>query len=404
MRIAWGLHIEDIDMPPGRRVEPARPELPIVGDVEAAVVAALEQPFRFPPLQRALTPEDRVAIVIDPALPKPAQVIVPVLGALKEARIEPAAVTLVCLEVDQEKSWVDDLPDEFQEVHIETHNAVDRKTHSYLATTKGGHRIYLNRTTVDADQTIVLTRRSYDAFIGHAGGPSVLYPGLGDEETHKQVFDQFSMRSPRSSHWKLKTEADEVCWLLGAPFFVQALDGPGETWSRVIGGTLESCRNAEKVMDADWRVELDQPVDIVIATLTGEPAHHTFADMARALAHASRLVKPGGRLVLLCDAEPEFGPGGQILRDEEEIHVAQKRLDDERPADFEAASLWLVAAQKAKLYVLSQASPDTIEEMFATPLDKATQIQRLVGPEASYVVVPDAHKTYTHIRKPVEKQ
>src|SRR5262249_51881397 len=228
-----------------------RPELTTIADPTAAILDALENPFQFPPLRRALTPEDHVVLVVDPRLPQPAKVLVPVLGVLKEARIEPSAVTLVLLEVDQEKDWIDDLPDEYQEVHIETHNAVERKTHAYLATTKAGHRIYLNRTTVDADQTIVLTRRSYDAFVGHAGGPAVLYPGLGDEETHKKVPDEFSMRSPRSHNWRLKSEADEVCWLLGAPFFVQILEGPGDTWSRVWGGTLESAREAERVMDQD---------------------------------------------------------------------------------------------------------------------------------------------------------
>src|SRR4051794_40831800 len=110
MRIAWGHHELDIDLPSDRRVEPARPDVPTIADPAAAVLAALESPFKFPPLRRALTPEDQVVIVVDPRLPQPAKVLVPVLGVLKEARIEPSAVTLVLLEVDQEQSWVDDLP------------------------------------------------------------------------------------------------------------------------------------------------------------------------------------------------------------------------------------------------------------------------------------------------------
>jgi nickel-dependent lactate racemase len=407
MRIAWGPHSEDFDLPEDRlaKTDRAVPRAvpPVVTDLAAAVTAALETPFEFPSLRRALTPEDHVVIVLDPALHAPARFLTPLLRYLREARIDPAAVTILCLSADQDQLWVDDLPDEFQEVRIETHNPGDRKALAYLATTQAGRRIYLNRTAVDADQVVVLTRRGYDSLLGHAGGPGVLYPGLSDNETWQEIRSHLSMRSPQSTHWKVKQEADEVCWLLGAPFFVQVIEGPGDTVSRIVGGTLESCREAERLMDADWKVALDEPVDLAIATITGEPAHQTLVEMARALAHASRLVKPSGRVVLLCDIEPELGPSAQIIRDEEEIHIARHRLHDEKPPDLEAGYLWITAAEKAKLYVLSQMSPDTIEEMFATPLDKASQIERLAKGAESFIVLPDAHKTFTLLNKHAER-
>ena len=41
---------------------------------------------------------------------------------------------------------------------FQVHDPADRKKLSYLATTRQGRRIYLNRSAVDADQLIVLSR------------------------------------------------------------------------------------------------------------------------------------------------------------------------------------------------------------------------------------------------------
>ena len=63
-------------------------------------------------------------------------------------------------------------------MHVEVHDPSDRKRLAYLATTKQGHRIYLNRTAVDADQLVVLTRRDYDVVVSDAngkGGPAFFY-------------------------------------------------------------------------------------------------------------------------------------------------------------------------------------------------------------------------------------
>jgi hypothetical protein len=133
--------------------------------------------------------------------------------------------------------------------------------------------------------------------------------------------------------------------------------------------------------------------DVVVASLVGDATRQTFEQMARALAHAARVVKPNGKLVLLCETDPDFGAAGTILREEEEPHLARQRLLSERPPDLEAGLLWLDAVARAKIYTLSQASPDTMEELFATPLEKPAQVLRILGDSATFVLLPDAHKT-----------
>src|SRR5262249_5718560 len=145
------------------------------------VRAALEAPFGFEPLRRALTPDDRVTIVLDADLPHAAELLAGVLDHLGTAGIGPAAVT-VGTPPQSRQDWIDDLPDEFADVTAETHDPADRAKLAYLATTKGGRRVYLNRTLVEADFVILLTGRGYDPLTGYAGAEAAVFPALADEE------------------------------------------------------------------------------------------------------------------------------------------------------------------------------------------------------------------------------
>ena len=61
----------DVAIPEDRLVGVRRrPPAPALADPAAAVRAALENPLGFPPLRRALTPDDHVTVVIDERLPR----------------------------------------------------------------------------------------------------------------------------------------------------------------------------------------------------------------------------------------------------------------------------------------------------------------------------------------------
>ena len=89
-----------------------------------------------------------------------------VLNAIKEGAQDLDAVARSIVEEAYQKGSadnltlqivrIDELPDEFQDVRTEIHDPGKREALAYLATTRRGRRIYLNRTVVDADQSIVV--------------------------------------------------------------------------------------------------------------------------------------------------------------------------------------------------------------------------------------------------------
>jgi nickel-dependent lactate racemase len=381
------LDVADERIVPVRRQAPAQP-LP---DPAAAVRASLEAPHGFPALRRALTQDDHVAVVVEEHLPHFAELLTAVLEHVTGAGVAPAAITLVCPAGSQGQPWLEALPEAFQDVHVEIHDPTDRRRLSYLATTKQGRRIYLNRTVVDADQVVVLSGRSHDPLLGYGGAEASLYPALSDEATFR---DSGTGPSPH------RKETGEVAWLLGAPFLIQVIEGAGEDIAHVISGLADTSAEGRRLFDACWGVAVDRPAEVVVASVSGDPARHNSTDLARALACAARFVKPNGRIVLLSQAAPLLGPGAAILRQADDPGQALEWLRREKPADLAAATLWATAAQQAHIYLLSDLDPETAEELFTTPLEHAGQVERLLGDEASCLFLEDAHKIMAATSQP----
>jgi nickel-dependent lactate racemase len=360
-------------------------------DPAEAVRAALERPFGFPALRRALTPGDRVVVVVDEALPQLGRLLGPLLEHVVAAGVAPDAVTLLCPPSATGQPWLEDLPEALEEARLEVHDPGQRKRLSYLATTRGGRRLYLNRTLVDADQVVALSGRRYDPLLGRGGAEGLLYPALSDEETNAALSARLSLDAPGDERWPTEEEAEEAAWLLGLPFFVQAIEGAGDVLAGVVAGAAEASAEGRRRQDERWRQTLPRPAEVVVAGLSGDPDRLTFADLAAAAHAAARVVQPGGRVVLLCRSRPDLGPAGAALLDEGPERAAE-RIERQPTRELLPALRWARAVGHARLYLLSGLDDQTAEDLGATPLERAEQAQRLLDAGGASLFLDDAHK------------
>lgn len=394
LTIAWGRQRAEIDLAAEQVIAVRRAAAaPNLADPAAAVRAALEQPLDYPALRRALTPDDHVTIFVDEQLPQLTRLLVPVLEHVRAAGVAAEAITLLCLPPSTGQAWVEELPDEFQDVRVEVHQPDDRRRLSYLATTKRGRRVYLNRSAVDADQLVLLTRRTYDPLLGYGGAEAALYPGLSDEATWQEVGARLEAKAPSHEPWPLRAEAGEIAWLLGAPFLLQVIEGSDDQIAHVVGGPIASGTEGERLLDQRWRVVAERAADVVIASLIGDSQRHDADRLARAACAGARVVRPGGAVVVLTEAAPTLGPSFAAFRRHEEPGPALKELLRDRPDDLPAGFLWASAAARARLYLLSGLPTDLVEEIYATPLEHVSQLRRLLSAETNCLYLPDAHKT-----------
>jgi hypothetical protein len=160
---------------------------------------------------------------------------------------------------------------------------------------------------------------------------------------------------------------------------------------------VDSAAEGQRLQEERWRVDVEKRADTVLVSLSGDPARHDFADLARALACAARVVQPGGRIVLLSQAAPALGPGAEVLRRAEDPEAALRLLHDQQLPDRAAALLWAGAARQAQIYLLSGLPEETAEELFTVPLEHAGQVPRLLEGEGTCLVLEDAHKVIAFV-------
>src|SRR5207248_332210 len=108
----------------------------------------------------------------------------------------------------------------------------------------------------------------------------------------------------------------------------------------VIGGLVETSAEGQRLLNARWRVQVEALADVVVVQVSGDPSHHTFADLARALACASRVVAPEGKIIVLSGGTPALGPGAQLLRQADAAADALQLLQEHQPPDMPAAFQW----------------------------------------------------------------
>jgi len=374
------------------RLVRARPLVPPpLADPVPAIRDALETPFHFPALRRALTPGDHLTVVVDELLPHVGLLLTPVLEHIVQAGVTPEQVTLLCPPSSSRQPWLEELPDELGDVRLEVHEPTDRKRLAYLTTMRDGKRLYLNRSIVEADQIIVLTGRRYDALLGYGGAAGLIYPFLGDAATLAEMNDQLQFGAANGESWPVRKQAIETAWLLGAPFFVQIIEGAGETVAHVVTGVCEASDEAERLLDARWR-HTTPVAHLVVAGLSGDPARHTFADLAAAAASAARVVEAGGRIVLLTDVGVGPGSGRDCLLGADEPHEALRALRRQQTVALMPALQWAAACSHARILLRSGLGEELTESLFATPLRDAPQVQRLLDAAPTCLFIDDAHK------------
>lgn len=396
-RVAVGLETWAIAAPR----EALLPPPPVqTGSAREQLDAALRRPLGLgAPLHRAVTPDDKVTIVLDESVPEVGTLIAGLLEYLAAAGVALTAITIVVAPGGGSGPWIDDLPDELADVTVEVHDLEDRNKLAYLGTTPAGKRIYLNRTLVEADFVVVLTKRRYDPIYGVSGGASAIYPILSDPEAMLETVGKFRTRPPGEKQAAVVETAEDIAWMLGMPFFIQVIEGPRGAIQELLVGPPDSLDEGVERLAALRRRLLTVQPDLVVCAVSGDPAATSFGELALALACGARVVEFGGKVVLLSTAAPILDEGADIVRHAEEPDLVPLILKKRKPDDWPYAQLWVQAASRAKIFFSAAWGDDAIEEFFAVPIRNAAEVQRLVDASLRPLIVPDAHLTMLELEE-----
>ncbi len=368
--------------PPG--LEPSR-------GVEA-LRGALERPLDYPPLRRIVVPGDRLVIAFDQTIAPARGFLEAITQTLDEAGVGPDNITVVA---PRDGAGLEDaLP---PGVTLVVHDPDDRGELAYLATTKQGRRIYLNRHLTDADVVVPVARLGYDPVVGYRGPWSLLFPELSDRATIKAIRSQSSRETannPRSRALPKLDESFEVSWLLGSQFHVGLV--PASTgFIEAVAGRETTVRDSGlEALDRHWQFQAASRADLVVVGI-GQPGFPTtLENLAAGLLTATRLVRHGGKIVALSRASGKLGPALRGLCSLDDPREAATRLrGHESDDDYLVARHLAQALAWADVFLLSALPEQVVEDLFLVALDSPQQAQRLVAKSGSCLFVSRAELT-----------
>src|SRR5207248_3350624 len=96
-----------------------------ISDIGAAVRHGIEAPISFPALNRALTPDDHVTVVVDDRLPHQFELLVPILEHIVGANVRSERITVVHRSERHLDKWSERVPAPLENVRFELHDPTD---------------------------------------------------------------------------------------------------------------------------------------------------------------------------------------------------------------------------------------------------------------------------------------
>jgi hypothetical protein len=401
----------------------ARPPQPLI-DPAAAVAAALEAPLDFPPLAVAAVSGDRVAVALERAVPQAAAVVAGIVSVLLESGVHPGDICVVFAEngSQPEPDPMALLPDNVRgEITVQSHNGRKPTELAYLAATRDGRPIYLNRRLCDADVVVPVGSVRLEALPDYIGVHGGLFPGFADAQTRRR----FSL--PAAPQWSThqrqrRDEAAEAAWLLGVQFTVQAIPGGSESLLHVLAGEASSvAERGQQLCRSAWQRAVPARANLVVAAIEGGPQHQSWENVGRALYAASRVATGDGDIVICSDLCRAPGPllrkaAAPYLPDFEHVYPCDDELDEDiddssdddatgeklrgeadgddegGSASDESLSACMLAdlLERHRVYLLSGLDENAVEDLGLAYVEQPEDVARLAARHDSCILLGNA--------------
>ena len=374
-------------------------------EVAAAAAAAIAEPLDYPALREAVVPGDRVVIALQSNLPAAAAIVASVWEVLSDRGVRAEDVLILQaprLDRRPEPDPRADLPEAAAEaISWRTHDALDESEIAYLASSSTGERVYLAKALVDADFVLPIGLVEYDPVLGYQGTSGGLYPALSNLDAIKRHGAVAHAELTPDQSRTARVVADEVGWLLGTQFCLQAIRGSDGGLSHVVAGLSESVlEEGKRLLRDGWRLELPDRVDLVLATVDAGPIGTGWDDVIDAAEAASRLVRRGGRIVLLTDLKAGRGSLSDamaIIRESADLAEARTVLTQLKSVEQPAAMRLLTVLERVELFLLADLPDGLAEELFCNRIDDENEVRRLLTTADAIAILEGGQHVETRV-------
>lgn len=313
VQLAFGRGVLDLDLPSGYdwRVLEAR-SAAALPDAPAVIGRALDEPAFGAPLAQMARGKSTAAIsVCDITRPVPYPVMLPpLLERLEAAGISRDGITILIatgLHRPATEGEIGEIlsPAVKSRYRVVNHRARELQEHRRLGTTRAGTPVAIDERFMAADLHITCGLIEPHLMLGFSGGRKLIAPGVAYQDTIKSIHSPPFMRDPKAVEGSVEgntvhAELLEIARMARHDFMLDVALTRERCISGVFAGEPEKTHaDAMRFVSAAMIHELDEPVDAVITSAAGYPLDQTFYQAIKGITAAGKIVKQGGKILLL---------------------------------------------------------------------------------------------------------
>jgi len=399
-------------------------EIPPLDNLEETLSHLLYHPISSPPLKEVVNKSDKVAILAGDMTRLwvgTAKFLPVLLKELLGYGLERSQITILLgtgdhrPHTDAEKRLI--VGDKvFEEFEVVDHRAREKGDLVHLGETSRGTPIWVNRRVMEADKVILTGGIVYHFLAGFGGGPKALSVGTAGYDTiqnnHKIALgSKEEGLNPKVSSgvtWgnPLYEDLVEIMRAAKADFLVDTVINREKEIAAVVAGDPVEAHQAgiEKVQEF-YGIETTLTGDMVIASAMGYPEDINFYQVYKTLDNVTRVVKPGGVIVLFAECREGMG------NDDFARIFSEFPDNDARYADLSAnctigglmgfgIALW---ATRYRIVLYSDMPPELVKTAgvipAATPEEALAKGFELAGEEPDVVIMPHGSVTFPILKQ-----
>lgn len=324
MQMPYGKTQLTFDLPSDYRVRTIAPHhKDRLADPDAAVLEAIRNPIKSPPLREIVKAGETVCIItsdITRLSTRPDFILPALLQELNDCGIpdDQIFIMMACGDhrsqtPEEHRKLVGDRV--YDRVRIYDHDAKDEANLVYLGDTRRGTPVWLNRMVHEADRIIITGGLSHHSFAGYGGGRKALLPGVAGYQTIQANHSLVVRKNPGEvtgpgaiANNPLADDLMEAAYMAKPDFLINNVTNEHSEVVAVVAGELqEAWLEGVRICDSMFSIELDAAADLVIASAGGYPKDMQLYQSMKGLENAAKAVKDGGTIILV--SECSDGPG-----------------------------------------------------------------------------------------------
>ena len=298
---------------------------PVMKDVKAGVLEAIEHPIGCPSIDEIIKPGDTVAFICnDPTRVANSFDFMPVLvNKMNELGVKDKDMKIVfSLGTHRPMTHEEMVEAVGNDVasRLAMHNSIATNDgdFKYFGTTSRGTPVWINKEICDVDHVILTGTIVHHYFSGYGGGRKAILPGCAAMETvrvnHSFMLDEHAGLGKTVGNPCYEDQMEGVAlFAKGRSLFLfnAILNAHHQFLKMFAGDYIKAHHEACKFVDEVYGCVIPKEADLVIASCGGYPKDINVYQMQKTMDNAACAVRKGGAVILLADCEE--GSGSAVL-------------------------------------------------------------------------------------------